>query len=926
MKILFFGIALALSCSARAGPDQASRYYENALQRIEKRDLPGAVIQLKNAIKEDGRMLSAHLLLGKTLLRSGQVKAAQAALEETLSLGVDRGEVAVPLGQIYLLLDEPRLFLDRFAPPESPPALKAEVLALRGTAYAAIGDKGLATRSFEDARAADPKSAAPYVAEIPLAVAAGDLRRAASLADKAIELEPNGALAWSMKGSVLHARNESREALAAYERALANEPRYAEARVAHAGLLIEQNRYADAEKDLEFLAAERLDDARATYLRALVAGSKGDAPGVKAALVKAAQMIDALPAKWVATQEHLVMVGALSHYGLRNLEKARGYLEALIARSSRNLAPQKLLASIYVELRQFDRALPMLESLRKSGPEDPQVLFLLGSAYLAQGQFARAAEFLELAAARGGNAATIHALGLSQLALGRDELGFASLEKAYAANPGDVVAGMELAMTYSRRGQSKKALQIAEAMAKRDSANLALINFLGTVKTTSGDLPGARIAFEKSLQTDPRFRPAVLNLARLEATQGRVDAARTRLNTWLAAQAQDTDALYELGAVESRAGKPAEAIAVWRKAYALQSRDMRIALTLIDILADQGQFDAALTTAKELVAKFPREASPLLALGQVHLSKGDVGSARSTFESASRIPGLNPGTIVQIGRAQLTAGNFAAAVLDAQKALESQNGHLPALTLLVETEARRGDMGRAEAALKEMVKASPKGVATLLTRANLAMARGRHAEALADYLEAFSREPNTPTMINVVQAYGALGQPAKAEPFIGQWLKKRPQDPATLLALGEVQTANGKLEAARSTYGQALALQPSNALILNNMAVVLQKLNDPAAEVMANKALALKPGNPDIADTLGWILVQRGELATGLRHLREARLRRPESGDIRFHLAYALFKSGRASEAREELAPALKGPDGPRIASEAKLLKAELGL
>lgn len=926
MPAFLAGTTLLSIDAAWAGPEQAGRFYEEALKRIEKRDLPGAVIQLKNAIKEDQRMMPAHLLLGKTLLRSGQVKAAQVALEEALSQGIDRSEVAVPLGQIYLLLDEPRLFLDRFPPPGQPPALKAEVLALRGTAHAALGNKDQAARSFEEARAADPKSAAPYVAEIPLAVAAGDLQRAAQLADKAIALEPEGALAWSMKGSVLHARNEPREALAAYDRALANEPRYAEARVARAGLLIEQSRHADAEKDLAFLAAERLEDARAIYLRALVAGNKGDAPGVKAALAKAAQMLDALPAKWVATQEHLMMVGALSHYGLRNLEKARGYLEAIVSRSGRNRAPQLLLASVYVESRQFDRALPILESLRKASPEDSQVLFLLGSAYLAQGQFSRAAEFLERAAARGGNAATIRALGVSQLALGRDELGFASLEKAVAANPENVLAGIELAMTYARRGQSKKALQIAETMVKRAPANLALLNFLGTVKSSSGDFPGARVVFEKSLQLDPRFRPAVLNLARLDSVQGRPDAARARLSAWLSSESQDIDAMYELGAVESRAGKPGDAIAVLRKAYGLQTRDMRVALALIDLLADQGQFDSALAAAKELIAKFPGEVSPVLALGQVQLSKGDFAAARGTFESAGRLSGLNPGAMVQIGRARLSAGDFAGAVLSAQKALQLQSGYLPALALLVEAEARRGDMGRAESALKDMVKFSPKAVATLLTRANLAMARGRPAAALTDYLEAFSREPNTPTVINVVQAYGALGQPDKAEPFLVQWLKKKPQDPATLLALGEVQSANGKLEAARKTYGQALSLQPANALILNNLAVVLQKLNDPAAEGMAEKALALKPGNPDIADTLGWILVQRGELTTGLRHLRDARLRRPDSADVRFHLAYALFKSGRAAEAREELASALQSPDGKRIAEEAKRLKADLGM
>ena len=72
--------------------------------------------------------------------------------------------------------------------------------------------------------------------------------------------------------------------------------------------------------------------------------------------------------------------------------------------------------------------------------------------------------------------------------------------------------------------------------------------------------------------------------------------------------------------------------------------------------------------------------------------------------------------------------------------------------------------------------------------------------------------------------------------------------------------------------------------------------------------------------------MQRGDLEGGLRHLRDARLRSPGSGDIRYHLAFALAKSGRKPEAKTELSAALGGAAKLQITPEVKKLMTELDL
>ena len=95
---------------------------------------------------------------------------------------------------------------------------------------------------------------------------------------------------------------------------------------------------------------------------------------------------------------------------------------------------------------------------------------------------------------------------------------------------------------------------------------------------------------------------------------------------------------------------------------------------------------------------------------------------------------------------------------------------------------------------------------------------------------------------------------------------------------------------------------------------------------MAERARKQAPESPEALDAQGWIHVLRGEIEAGLRLLRDARLRDPNQGQLRFHLAYALAKSGRKPDAREELRAAMAMPGRFRDSTEFKSLKAELGL
>ena len=125
LRITLFCLLLASGPCGRAATDaKAARYYEDALLRYEKGDMAGAVVQLKNVLQIDGKMLSAHVLLGKSLLATGDVIAAETALNAALGIGVDRSEVVLPLaealtaqGKLDPLFSQPR-FATSGLPPD----------------------------------------------------------------------------------------------------------------------------------------------------------------------------------------------------------------------------------------------------------------------------------------------------------------------------------------------------------------------------------------------------------------------------------------------------------------------------------------------------------------------------------------------------------------------------------------------------------------------------------------------------------------------------------------------------------------------------------------------------------------------------------------------------------------------------------------
>jgi len=891
-------ILLALLLSAPLQPavfaadqvEKASIYYEDALVRMERNDAKGAIVQLKNALQQDSKMLPALVLLGEAYLKSGAPLGAERVLADAERLGADRSQIIAMQVEVYNLLGRNQELLERFSPDGLPPGVKYKVLVTRAYAQLDQGQERAAIQSLEQARQIDPNRSDALVAQSMVYLRSNHFSDAQSMAQLAVTKNPTDPFGWNMMGSIAHAQGNIQGALAGYGKALKLKPDYLDALIARASLLFDLKRVGEAARDVAILKQKFPADPRSAYLQALLAGQQGKEAEVRNALVAATSALDALPFEAVLTRPQLVLLGGISHYSLGQNEKAKTYLGAYLKKFPQHLGARKIMASILMGEREYAKAVAALEGPGRSRPNDPQALSMLASAYMNLGQHTRAVSLLEEASAMsGGNAPDITAnFGLSLIGSGQEALGTVQLQKAYAGNPGNARSGVPLAIMYLKQDQAKQAVQVLQAVTRSEPKNLTALNLLAVAQGVAKDRVGARKTYEQVLEKNKSFTPARLNLARLDLYEGKPDDARRRLLAILHDQPKNLDALFELAQVELTSGRPQDAIRWLEKARSYNPKSLRPNILLVDLYLNTGDAQKALDIAKAVQASNRDNLQALAALGRAYLAVGNRGLARENFRQITQLAGFDAGWQQRAAQLLISAGDYEGARYSLDKALLSKPGYFPSLLLKARLEKLSGNLDAAEQQARALAVQYPREAAVQQLLGDIAMQRQRYVEAMTAYNNALNLEKNSEHAVSLYNAYSQAGNNARALEFIQAWVNSHPADQRARRVLAGAYIRAGQLALAQQHYEKLSKQFPNDASIYNDLAYVMLKRGQPGALAVAEKAHQLAPSDANVADTLGWALVEAGQVEKGLRYLREAQVRSPNNPEIRDHLAQAL--------------------------------------
>jgi cellulose synthase operon protein C len=904
--LLAFAAPVATAQNAAA---RASQFYEDALQRFDKKDYAGAVVQLKNVLKLDGKNLSAQVLLGRALLEDGQVNAAEVAFAEAIRLGVNRAEVVVPMAKAAVRQGKPDVVVSdgRFSVEGLPAGVQFELLLLRAAAAGDAGDSKLALKAIDDARLINATDLGSYVGEVPLRIRAGQLKEALVAADKAVAIAPKDAESHHARGEVFHVMGDAAKARAAYDKALELDPEHLGALVARAGIALDQNRLADVTRDVQAALKKTPRETRALFLKATVAEREGRAADARAALNEVTAQLDPIPPQFLRYRPQLLLLGGLAHNGLGQREKAKPYLEGVL-RSDPGNTVAKVLANIHLADRNPDAAIQVLDSYLRYRAGDPQAQLLLANAHLGQGRAMRAVQILQDALKRGEQAPLRSALGIALVGAGRFADAVRELEAVYSKDGKNLQAGFALASLYVQTRQVAPALKVTQALEKAFPTRPEVLTLGARARGLKGDLNGAQAALDAALKVDPAHAPALIETARLAMARGDSGRAAQALDAVLAKDNKSADAVATLAELSERTGKLADAERWLQRGDEIAGgTDPAPALSLVEFHLRQQQLPKAQEALKRAQAKAPDAVQVLVVAARVALAASDVNQARVQLGRAATAAGFNTPQLVQIARLQLSAGQPQAAGHSLDKALTERPGHLMALAMRAEVDIRLGELASAEQRIRKVLAAAPRSGLGHALSGDLADARKQPDAALAAYRKAHELDRSTGSFLRVFIATARRDRPA-ATRLAEQWVAANPRDAQVWRVLGDSQLDAGNPAAARRSYETLIKLGARDPDALNNLAQAMLTLKDPGALKVAEQALALAPGAAHVIGTTGWAAFKAGQNDRAIQLLRDARLRDPVNADTRYYLASVLAAMGRTGEARTELTAAL-APD-----------------
>jgi predicted Zn-dependent protease len=188
--------------------------------------------------------------------------------------------------------------------------------------------------------------------------------------------------------------------------------------------------------------------------------------------------------------------------------------------------------------------------------------------------------------------------------------------------------------------------------------------------------------------------------------------------------------------------------------------------------------------------------------------------------------------------------------------------------------------------------------------------------AASVYRKALALEAAPMTVAKLHEVLKQAGKPQEAESALREALRTSPNDPTLRGFAGEQAIAASQWKLAAEHYEVVLRVNPGNVAAMNNLARSLNEIKDPRALAVAEDAYARAPQSPAVVDTLGMILLAKGETDKAVKLLKRAAEMAPKAADIRMHYAQSLIKAGDKTAAKTELNAIVKDlPDAPQLSA-----------
>jgi len=471
-----------------------------------------------------------------------------------------------------------------------------------------------------------------------------------------------------------------------------------------------------------------------------------------------------------------------------------------------------------------------------------------------------------------------------------------------------------LVLDYIRNGEFARAHETVNQLKAAEPDNAQFISLEGAVFAAEGDMGTARSRLQTASSLDPSIGEIANNLNLVDARMGNLDAVEKRLRDAVAANPGDEQAVLRLGQFLAQNQRLNEAEDALESAASRNPGSITVRRVLGEMYERRGDKPKLLETAGQLRQIGNGQPEALRFAAAMFRIGGDPGKAVDALRTYVKARPDDSDAQIALAQNLIMANrpDEARPVLESLKAREPAN---PAATLgLIDLALTRNDSSGALKLADGLRQANPVAAAQL--RSSILLRTNRVDEAIQAMEQALQTTQDRQLALGLFGMRRDNGRMDQAISGLEDWVKRNPDDVPARTVLADTYLTRQELKQAEAHYDILVQARPEDAALLNNAAWIAHELGSPQALQYARRAHAAAPASPEIADTLGWILVQSGETAEGLELLRSAASGAPSNQDVQYHLAYALHSTGAKDEAREILEK-LAAEDKPFQAREA---------
>jgi tetratricopeptide (TPR) repeat protein len=490
-------------------------------------------------------------------------------------------------------------------------------------------------------------------------------------------------------------------------------------------------------------------------------------------------------------------------------------------------------------------------------------------------------------------------------------------KEIYRLEPTDTESALWLARLYRLRNEHDKAEEVLRGILKGDPDDEPAIEQLTQLLLDEGKSPEAVALLEGMTSHTPS--PVLLDLLGDAYTQtrdlGKAEQAYRRASDL---DPSELSHLRGLGQTLLAEEKYPEALVVYQKLADLMPDDADVYLRTAQIYREMHQLDHA----EENLLKARQYAPGSL---EVMYNEAMLYQAQGRYEDAIRvlsdaISGVKGQSAVlpsrrrslavlyqELGQLYRDRQSYQAAAYTYEEL-----GHLGdeedrrSRMLLMDTYREARDLPKALQVGKEAVAKYPKDPAMQSREASLLGENGQTDEAVKMLRSQLTNsEADRETYLNIAQVYERSKRYKEAEDAarMAEALPGQPRDNEMVwFLLGAIYEKQKFFDRAEEQFKKALAVDPSNATVLNYYGYMLgdlgQRLDE--AEDLVKGALKEEPYSGAYLDSLGWVYYKQNKLADAEATLRKAVDRDSHDPTIHSHLGDVYSKLGRTELAAAE--------------------------